>query len=52
LEAGLQLQMNSATGSPVQVVVTDVAEEEVTIDANPPLAGHPLNFDIELVAFA
>jgi FKBP-type peptidyl-prolyl cis-trans isomerase 2 len=52
LEVGLQLQMSSASGNPVQVLVTDVAEEEVTIDANPPLAGHPLNFDIELVAFA
>lgn len=49
LSVGLQLQMNSSSGQPVQVVVTDVAEEEITIDANPPLAGHPLMFDIELV---
>ncbi len=49
LSVGLQLQMNSSSGQPVQVVVTDVAEEEITIDANPPLAGHPLTFDIELV---
>jgi peptidylprolyl isomerase len=51
LAVGLQLQMKSSAGQPVQVVVTDVAEEEVTIDANPPLAGHPLTFDIELVEF-
>ena len=49
LAVGLQLQMNSSSGQPVQVVVTDVAEDEITIDANPPLAGHPLTFDIELV---
>jgi FKBP-type peptidyl-prolyl cis-trans isomerase 2 len=51
LAEGLQLQMRSNSGNPVQVVVTAVSEEEVTIDANPPLAGHPLNFDIELVEF-
>lgn len=48
---GLQLQMTSSAGQPVQVVVTDVSEEEITIDANPPLAGQPLTFDIELVEF-
>jgi FKBP-type peptidyl-prolyl cis-trans isomerase 2 len=30
-------------------VITDVTEENVTIDANHPLAGLPLTFDIELV---
>ncbi|MGD8366026.1 MAG: peptidylprolyl isomerase [Desulfobacterales bacterium] len=52
LAVGLRLQMSSSTGNPVQVVVTDVSEQEVTVDANPPLAGHPLNFDIELVEFS
>lgn len=51
LAVGLQLQMTSSAGQPVQVVVTDVSEEEITIDANPPLAGQPLTFDIELVEF-
>ena len=51
IAVGLQLQMKSSSGQPVQVVVTDVAEEEITIDANPPLAGHPLTFEIELVEF-
>lgn len=49
---GLQLQMSSSSGNPVQVVVTEVSEQDVTLDANPPLAGHPLNFDIELIEFA
>lgn len=52
LSVGLQLQMNSQAGDPIQVTVTDVNEEEVTIDANPPLAGKPLTFDIELVELA
>ncbi len=51
LSVGLQLQMSSPSGSPVQVTVSEISDEEVTIDANPPLAGHPLNFDIELVEF-
>jgi peptidylprolyl isomerase len=51
LSVGLQLQMNTASGNPVQVVVTDISAEEFTIDANPPLVGQPLNFDIELVEF-
>ena len=33
-------------------IVTDVTEESVTIDANHPLAGQALNFEIELVAIS
>jgi len=31
-------------------VVTEVTDSHVTVDANHPLAGQPLNFDIELVS--
>ena len=48
---GLQLQVNSPSGDPLLVVVTEVTDEEITIDANPPLAGERLTFDIELVEF-
>ncbi len=48
---GLQLQMRSSAGNPIRVVVTDISEEEVTVDANHALAGQPLTFDIELVEF-
>ena len=51
LSVGLTLQMNTSSGHPVQVVVTQISEDDITIDANPPLVGQPLNFDIELVAF-
>ena len=48
---GLQLQMTSSSGNPIRVVVTEISEEEVTIDANHALAGQALTFDLELVAF-
>ncbi len=49
-EVGQQLQMGGPGGETVVVRVTEVTEEHVTLDANPPLAGKDLTFDIELVA--
>lgn len=46
---GMQLQLNQPNGQPVPVTVTDIGEENVTLDANHPLAGEDLIFDIELV---
>jgi FKBP-type peptidyl-prolyl cis-trans isomerase 2 len=48
-ELGMQLHIQQSEGSVLPVVITDVTEENVTIDANHPLAGLPLTFDIELV---
>jgi peptidylprolyl isomerase len=42
--------MTQNDGSPVPVMVTVVTEAEVTLDANHPLAGQELIFDITLVA--
>lgn len=50
LELGLQLQMQSPSGQVVPVTVVGLTEEEVTLDANHPLAGKVLTFAIELVA--
>ena len=50
LTVGLQLQSEDPDGQVMQFIVTAVAEETFTVDANHPLAGQTLNFDIELVA--
>lgn len=48
-EAGMALQSSSPDGQVTQFVVTDVSDENITVDANHPLAGQALSFDIELV---
>lgn len=45
-----QLQMGGPNGEVVIVTVVKVTDSAITLDANPPLAGEDLNFDIELVA--
>ncbi|WP_299769794.1 peptidylprolyl isomerase [uncultured Tateyamaria sp.] len=50
LEIGLQLQMQTPQGQPMPVTVIEVGEEEVTLDANHPLAGKDLTFDFEVVS--
>lgn len=49
VEVGQQLQMRHSSGQAVPVTVTNIAESKVTLDANHPLAGKDLTFDLELV---
>ena len=49
-EVGQQFQLSAPSGQSFVAQVTDVSDESVTLDANSPLAGKDLTFDIELVA--
>jgi len=51
-EVGVQLQMRQPDGSGMIVRVTCADEKSVTLDANHPLAGQDLIFDVELVDIA
>lgn len=51
-EVGQQLQLEHPTGEVIPVIITDVSSSTVTLDANHPLAGEDLTFDIQLVAIA
>jgi len=48
-EVGQQLQIQQPTGQVIPVIITDVSPSAVTLDANHPLAGEELTFEINLV---
>lgn len=47
----LQLQPKEG-GQPIDSTITQVTESDVTVDANHPLAGRPLTFEIQLLEVA
>jgi peptidylprolyl isomerase len=49
LEVGLQLNMTTQQGHAIQVTIDEIKTETVILDANHPLAGEDLIFDLELV---
>ncbi len=49
IEVGMPLVMNNGSGEQFQVRVAGIEGENVVLDANHPLAGEELIFDIELV---
>ncbi|RVU38141.1 peptidylprolyl isomerase [Hwanghaeella grinnelliae] len=51
-EVGTPLEVQTQNGQSVTVVVADKTEDELFLDANHPLAGKALTFDVELVAIA
>ncbi len=51
-EIGMQLNMSNSQGQNFPVVIVEVREELVILDANHPLAGKELIFDLELVEIA
>jgi len=48
-EVGMQLTMNNGAGQQFPVVIVEVKDDVVVLDANHPLAGKDLVFDVELV---
>ncbi|AKH68545.1 FKBP-type peptidyl-prolyl cis-trans isomerase [Spongiibacter sp. IMCC21906] len=48
IEVGMQFQAQGEGGQAQMVVVKDVNDESVTVDANHPLAGQTLHFDVSV----
>lgn len=49
IEVGMPLAMSDGQGQQFQVVIVEIKDETVVLDANHPLAGQDLIFDLELV---
>ena len=49
LRPGARLQANTRDGRNVELTVIEVGDDEVIVDANHPLAGKDLIFDIEVI---
>lgn len=47
-EVGMQLMSQTPDGQQIPLVVTEVTEETITVDANHPLAGKDLTFELTL----
>lgn len=51
-QVGQQVQLDRKDGQSLVVVIAAVTADSITIDANHPLAGQDLNFEIQLVNIA
>lgn len=49
LQIGTILKMRKAGGEKIRRIVTTISETSVTLDANHPLAGEDLTFDLQLI---
>jgi FKBP-type peptidyl-prolyl cis-trans isomerase SlyD len=48
IEPGMRFEASGEDGQTQLIVVTDVAEDEITVDGNHPLAGEVLHFDVSI----
>jgi peptidylprolyl isomerase len=51
-EVGMHLRSQSPDGQVINLVITEIEDESITLDANHPLSGQALTFAIELVEIA
>ena len=49
IEVGIPLTMSDGSGQNFQVIIAEIKDEAVILDANHPLAGQDLIFDLEIV---
>jgi peptidylprolyl isomerase len=49
VEVGQQLVLRQTEGPPIRVMVADMSDQSVTLDANHPLAGEDLTFEVQLL---
>lgn len=48
-QIGQQLEIPQENGAPIRVTIIEMDDKTITLDANHPLAGQELTFDIELL---
>jgi len=48
-EIGMELELTGDDDEPVEVTVVEVTEDTLTVDANHPLAGEDITYEIELL---
>ena len=51
-EVGQTVGLTSPDGQQIPAQITEVSEEQITVDLNHPLAGEALTFDIEIVGIS
>ena len=51
-DPGTQLQQQAQDGNSMNVVIVEATDDQLILDANHPLAGKALTFDVELVEIA
>ncbi len=52
VEVGMQLQLRREDGGALPVTVAETGDASIVLDANHPLAGEALTFELQLVAIA
>jgi FKBP-type peptidyl-prolyl cis-trans isomerase 2 len=51
-EIGMEMHLTDENGQVIPVLVIGLTDDTITLDANHPLAGEDLNFDLELVSIS